>query len=75
MGQQESEDENTVQLLFLQKKSVVWYKLIGMKTLLRRQIHPLFILTSNIKDKVAWLQALPQCPHSLWEAPDTAGVL
>lgn len=53
MGQQESKDENAVQLLLLQKKSVVWHKLIGMKTLLRRQIRPLFIPTSNIKDKVA----------------------
>lgn len=53
MGQQESDDENTVQLLVLQKKSVVWHKLIGMKTPLRRQIHALFILTSNVKDKVS----------------------
>lgn len=54
MGQQESKDENAVQLLLLQKKSVVWHKLIGMKVcLLRRQIRPLFIPTSNIKDKVA----------------------
>lgn len=53
MGQQESKDENAVQLLLLQKKSVVPHKLIGMKTPLRRQIHPLFIPTSNIKDKVA----------------------
>lgn len=42
MGQQESEDEKAVQLLLLQKKSVVWHKLIGMKTLMTNSfsVHP-----------------------------------
>jgi len=74
MGQQESKDENAVQQLLLQK-SVVWHKLIGTKTPLRRQIRPQFVPTSNIKDKVAQLLALPGCTHSLWEAPGTPGVL